>query len=300
MNIWVVVLNYNGKDVLEDCLSSLVKVKTKGFKVTSLVYDNGSSDGSVEYIREKFKEVKVLESKDNLGFSEGNNEGIRYALENGAEAVMLLNSDTKVDEGVVETLWMGLGDKKIGIMVPKIYFYPECEFHKDRYEKSDGGKVIWYAGGVIDWDNVYLSHRGVDEVDRGQFDKKKETDFATGCCMMVRKDVFEGVGYLDKKYFLYYEDADFSMRVKKGGFKIVYEPKGVVWHKNAGSIGGSGSDTQDYYLTRNRYLFGFRYGGLKVKLMMVREAVGSIFRGRKAKKEGSVDFLTGRFGKKGK
>src|SRR3989304_5188327 len=135
----------------------------------------------------------------------------------------------------------------VGGVVPKIYFEKGYEFHKDRYKESDKGKVIWYAGGKMDWENVYTKHKGVDEVDNGQFDRIEEVDFATGCALFTSAQVISEMKGFDNRYFLYFEDSDLSQRLKKAGYKILFYPKAILWHKNAGSTGGSGSSLQDYF-----------------------------------------------------
>jgi GT2 family glycosyltransferase len=142
-------------------------------------------------------------------------------------------------------------------------------------------------------------HRGVDEVDKGQYDVEKETDFSSGCCMGIKKEVFGKVGFLNERYFLYYEDNDYSQRVKEAGYKVIYTPKAVLWHKNAGSVGGSGSNLQDYYITRNRLLFGMTYASLKTKLALFKESIKFLLNGRKWQKKGVLDFYLRKFGKGG-
>ncbi len=184
-----------------------------------------------------------------------------------------------------------------GAISPKIYFAKGFEFHKNRYKKEDLGKVLWYAGGKIDWKNMLGFHRGVDEVDIGQFSKLYETEFATGCCMLVKREVFERVGLFNNKYFLYLEDLDFSLKTRKKGFKIIYQPKAVMWHENAGSAGGSGSPLQEYFITRNRLLFGFKYAPLRTKIALFKESIKILAGGRTNQKKGIRDFYLRRFGK---
>ena len=138
-------------------------------------------------------------------------------------------------------------------------------------------------------------HRGVDEVDNGQFEKVEKTNFASGCCMLVKQEVFEKVGFLDEKFFLYYEDSDLCERVRRSGYSIMYSPKAILWHKNAGSAGGSGSSLQDYYITRNRMLFGFRYASLRSKLALFKESMMILAKGRYWQRRGILDFYLGRF-----
>ena len=182
-------------------------------------------------------------------------------------------------------------------MAPRFIFAPGFEFHKDRYKKEERGKVIWFAGGMIDWKNIHGHHRGVDEVDHGQYDRIWEADFITGCCLAARRQVFEKIGLLDRRYFLYYEDLDFCQRAKRAGFKILYIPAAFLWHQNAGSAEGSGSNLQDYYISRNRLLFGLRYAPLRTKLALARESLVNLFSGRPWQKRGILDFYLGKFGK---
>jgi len=191
-------------------------------------------------------------------------------LKNGADYIFILNNDTEIDSSCLVSLVEAAKlHPKAGILTPKIYYAPGFEFHQDRYTDNEKGKVIWYAGGEVDWVNILGRHFGVDEVDRGQFDKQKEVFFATGCAFLGRREVFEKVGFFDDRFFLYLEDLDFSLRAIKAGFKILFIPQAVVYHKNAVSSGGSGSKLQNYYLTRNRLLFGFKHGYWKIKLFLI-------------------------------
>ena len=298
-NIAIITINYNGeKDTLE-CLNSVESLISSRYSLTTVVVDN-ASEKKFEGFEKKYNKInlKILRSEENLGFSGGNNLGIKYALEKGADYILFLNNDTLVDNKLLEELLdVFEKDKDAGIVAPKIYFAPGYEFHKDRYAKNDLGKVIWYAGGVMDWKNVFGKHRGVDEVDAGQFDEACETDFASGCCFLTARGVLEKVGVFDEKYFLYYEENDLCQKVKKTGLKILFAPKALLWHKNAQSTGGSGSKLQDYYITRNRLLFGFRYAPLRSKVALIRESLKILIKGRKWQKIGVIDFYFQKFGK---
>ena len=224
--------------------------------------------------------------------------GIRYALKKGADFIFILNNDTKIKDDCILNLWQTfLEEEKIGVVSPKIYYAPGFEFHKERYRKEDLGRVIWYAGGKIDWDNVLGRHLGVDEVDQGQYEKREENEFATGCAFMAKRAVFEDVGLFDERFCLYLEDLDFSYRVAKAGFKLVFNPKAIVWHKNAGSS-SAGSALQTYYFTRNRLLFVQKHAPLKLKLLVYRQALEKLRQGNKIEKEAVRDFFKRRFGLK--
>jgi len=290
--IFVIIVNWNGwKDTLV-CLDSLAKVKKQNIILDTIIVDNGSTNESVSEIRKKFPKVTLLEAGKNLGFTGGNNFGIRYALKHGADFVWLLNNDTYVDPDALSFI-RAFDDPSVGIAGSKIYFAPDHEFHHDRYKTSERGKVIWYAGGLVDWANMYASHRGVDEVDRGQYDKTIETPFVTGCSLVIRREVIDKIGFLDDKYYLYLEDLDYCLRAKQAGYKLLYVPSSVLWHVNAGSSGRPGNPLHEYYLTRNRLLLGLRYAPIRTKFALLREALRFT---SPVRKKAVRDFLFCRFG----
>lgn len=274
--IATVIVVFGKSPHLAECLRSLQESEFPGIQHKVFVIDN---------------------TKENLGFTGGNNQGIQQALRWKADAVMLLNDDTKIEKNAVSILAKTLfSDEQIGVVSPKIYFYPGFEFHKDRYRKKDVGRVIWFAGGEIDWDNAIGKHVGVDEVDRGQYDLAGETEFATGCCALVKREVFEQVGLFDERYFLYLEDLDFSQRISRGGFQIVFQPKAIVWHKNAQSS-GVGSGLHEYFFTRNRLLFGLSHAPVRTKLALVKESMRFLVNGSSWKRRGVIDFYLRKLGK---
>lgn len=296
--VFVSIINYNGTENTLECLKSLENLRTS-FHLRCIVVDNGSKI-PFSARKQDFKNLSltVIANTDNLGFSGGHNTGIRSALASGADYVLVLNNDTLADSFLIEELVkVAETDKEIGIVGPKIYFSKGYEFHKDRYTASELGKVIWYAGGVMDWDNVLGYHRGVDEVDAGQYDKLEETQFVSGCCMLIKKELFKKVGLLDERYFLYYEDIDYNERVRKEKYKIMFAPTALLWHKNAASAGGSGSDLQDYYITRNRMLLGFSYSSFPARSALVRESIETLLKGRKWQRRGIIDFYLRKFGR---
>lgn len=298
MKIGIVLVNYNQNKITRECVDSLSKVDRSNNELEIFIVDNNSRE-NFEIKKEDYKNinVKLIKNNENLGFAQGSNIGIKEALNNGNDYVLILNNDTTQDAKFLLNLTSAMKNSSVGIVSPKIYFSKGREFHKDRYRKSDLGKVIWYAGGILDWNNVLASHRGVDEVDNGQFDKVSNTDFATGCAMLVKREVFDKIGLFDERYFLYLEDLDFSQRVRVAGLEIVFEPRSFIWHYNAASTGGSGSDVQDYFITRNRLLFAMKYASLRTKLALLRESIKLLISGRKWQRVGIRDFYLRRFGK---
>ena len=290
MKVGVVILNYKGFKNTALCVESLKKCDKDKNEIELIVVDNGSPKDEFNKLS-KLRGMTLIRNEENLGYSGGNNIGIKYCLGQNKDLVLMANNDITADKYLVKSLVRA--SEKVGIVSPKIYFAPGFEFHKNRYKKADVGHVIWYAGGKIDWQNVLGVHIGVDEVDNGQYDKESEIEFATGACMLVKREVFERIGYLDEKYFLYLEDLDFCVRAKKAGFKILFEPAAIIWHKNASSTGGSGSKLQDYYFTKSRLLFALKFAKIRTKLAVFREIISS---SNKIKRKALVDFITGRLG----
>lgn len=299
VKIAIIILNYNKQDNILECLASIKKIKKcPDWELVISVVNNQVKENDLLRLKQKYPDLILLNNKENLGFAQGNNLGIKNILRNNQDYVLLLNNDTTVDDhfllGLIKSAQK---DQLIGIISPKIYFYPGYEFHQQRYREADRGKVIWYAGGIVDWKNVLASHRGVDEVDQDQYDKLEETDFATGCCMLIKREVFETIGYFDQKYFLYWEDIDFCKRAKLAGFKVIFDPQSLIWHKNASSSEGAGGESSVYYQTRNRLLFAYKYAGFRAKLALLRESLRLITSGKIEQKKAIKDFFFFKFGR---
>jgi GT2 family glycosyltransferase len=185
----------------------------------------------------------------------------------------LLNNDTTIHSKTFLHLAKETNQHHFDIASPKIYFYPGREFHHQDYKKSERGKVIWYAGGRIDWHNVWAQHLGVDEIDHGQFDRVGETEFATGCCMLIHRQVLKKIGLLDSGFTAYFEDTDFSIRAIKAGFKVGFIPSSFLWHKNAGSTNGSGSTTQKKLIDKSRLRFALKHAPIRAKLSLIKHTL---------------------------
>ncbi len=296
-NIYISILNFNSRDETINCLKSIKELAVDNFKINVVLIDNASLEKLD--LKENFIDpipLKIVKEEKNLGFAGGHNVGLRYAFGNKGDYVLILNNDAFLEKDALSEMFKTAeSNKNIGIVVPKIYFAKGFEFHKKRYSKKELGRVFWYAGGEVDWKNVIGFHRGVDQVDKGQYDKREETNYATGCCMLLSRDVLDKVGLLDENYFLYYEDGDLSQRVKKAGYKIIYEPRAICYHENASSTGGSGSSLQDYYISRNRMLFGLKYAPIRAKAALIRESLKILNNGREWQKRGILDFYKRKF-----
>jgi hypothetical protein len=287
--IAIIVLNWKQPKLTVETITSLLKINHQSFIYEIILIDNGSPDDSLKIFNKKYKNnkfIKILNTKSNLGYV-GNNFGINYALDNNFDFIVLLNNDVLVDPNFLEELFKE--SNNYDILGPKIYFAPGFEFHKDRYKKKDLGKVIWSMGGKMDWNNIYGSNISVDKVDHGQFDKINENiDFVSGCCLMASRGVFKTIGLLDKNYFMYLEDVDFCQRAKKSKLKLACIPKSIIWHVNSGSS-KSGGDLHDYFITRNRIYFAYKYASLRTKIAIFRESIKMLFNQSKWKKQAVID-----------
>ena len=239
--VYTVVVNWNGKDVTIECLQSLLKAAYPNNHL--LVVDNASTDGSAEAIRERFPEVEILRADRNLRFSGGNNLGIRHALRQGAELLLLMNNDTTVHPDFLTHLVSRiLSTDRAGMVAPKILY------------AKDPSK-IWFAGGEISFWTGTMRHTGIREPDSGTYDAVRDIDYATGCCVLVTRKMVEEVGLLDESYFMYGEDADWSMRTRKAGYRILFEPQARIWHKVSVAAGGHLS----WYKLKNKFLSNLRF-----------------------------------------
>ncbi len=297
MKIAVITINYNGKEDTLEFLESLKSLRIDNFELKTIVVDNASEDGSVPLIKRKFPKVDLLQTGANLGFSGGYNKGLDYAKIWGADYYLLINNDCliKDDNLLLELLRTIQADPKRGFVSPKIYFAPGFEFHKERYGEKDLGKVIWYAGGKFDWDNIRSVHRGIDEIDKGQFNWVEEAGIFSGACVLFRKEVLEKLGGFDEKYFLYFEDSDFAKRARDLGFRIFFNGNVSLFHKVSRST-GIGSKITDYYHTRNRLIFGMKYGRFRTKFALLREALKLFIFGRPSQQRGVLDYYLGATG----
>lgn len=217
--ISIIILNWNGCEVTIDCLNSLRKITYPNFNI--VMVDNGSTDNSVEKIVSNFRdEVDILKLDQNYGFTGGNNQGIRYAIDKyNPDYLLLLNNDTTVQKDFLDELLANIVTSKyIYAAVPKIYY------HKNK-------NVLWFAGGSISKFTGIVKHFGIDKVDNGEYDVKEATQFMNGCCALISRKCIDEIGLLDDIFFANSEDADYSLRIMQAGHQILYVPTAIVYHK---------------------------------------------------------------------
>ena len=219
------ILNLNGRDVLAEALQCATKLTYQNYR--TVVVDNGSTDGSQDMVRSKYPSVELIEIGKNVGVMEGYNVGLRYGLQQNADWVFLLNNDIVFEPAMLsELMKVAATDENIGLLAPKIYYQSEPT-------------RFWYAGGRINYFTGVISHRGLREEDRGQYDRTEDTSYITGCAMLIRREVLERVGLLDLTFSpMYSEDADFSIRTSRAGFRLMYVPQAKLWHKVSAFSGG--------------------------------------------------------------
>lgn len=263
----IITVVYENYTVLQDFLGSLRLQSNKNFE---LFIVDSSLDKKI--IDTRGISLKIFKC-DNKGYAYGINVGLKEALKSEFEYFVVLNNDVFFKSDFIDSCLKSLIKHPSSLIGGKIYYAPGFEFHQKRYTISDQGKVLWYAGGDIDWNHAITPHRGVDEVDNGQFNKISEVDFINGAFMIFDKSVIDKVGFWDENYFLYFEDADFSVRVKRAGLKLLYDPTLILWHKNSQSTGGPGSNIHQKYQKVNRLRFGLKYAPLKTKLHLLKNYV---------------------------
>ena len=250
--------------VLVDFLKSVEKQRDKNFHVF-IVDITGT--GTTQHLNSP--RITLIKEK-NKGYSYSVNKGLERAVSQGFTKFCVINDDTFFEDDFVEKALSSLGRHPGSLLGGKIYYAAGYEYHKEKYNAGDKGRVIWYAGGTFDWDHVLSNHVGVDEVDSGQFESERETAFITGALMLFDKNALDRVGFWDESYFLYFEDADYCIRATNAGIKLYYDPSVVIWHKVSQSTEGSGSELHVRYQTKNRLKFGLKYAPVRTKIHLLK------------------------------
>lgn len=290
----LVTVNFKGeKDTLE-LLETVKKLDKKDMEFKAVIVDKSPGTWIGDLIKNKPEYLDLVQAGCDKGFTGGYNRAMQYAVAWGAEYILVINNDTLIgDDQLIHKLMAVLDDKEDAKVVsPKIYFAKGYEF-KDKYKKSDLGKVLWYAGGEFDWANVRSIHHGIDEVDDGtKYKESVKTGFVSGCCFMVKKDTLEKFGYFDEDLFAYFDDNDWMQRILMGGGKLYFCGRTHIYHKVSQTM-GIGSPQTDYLLTRNRLYFTYKYASPRTKFAVAREAVRQLITGRDPQKRAIIDFLKG-------
>lgn len=241
--VYIIILHLKNILCLADCISSLSKIRYTNFDI--FVVHNGPK---TRFLRDALRPYsphikEIVDTGSNAGFAAGNNIGIREALKFQADYILLLNDDTVVApdflDALLETAEM---TPDVGIVGPKIYYFDEP-------------RKVWFAGAHFDYETCILTTPGSDRMDDGSISEPLESDYITGCALLIKRQVVERIGLLDERFFLYWEDVDWGLRAKKAGFKSIIEPQSRIWHKVSASSGGMDSASRIYHKTRSHLLF---------------------------------------------
>ena len=281
----IIILNWNSSEDTIECLESLLQINYPNFDI--ILVDNASEDDSIERIREycigdikvessffeydpsnkpihlleftekcddvefqsrgknsNNKQIILIKNDENKGFPGGNNTGMKFSLKYfNPDYILLLNNDTIVAENFLnELVKNGESREDMGILGPKIYYY----------DKPD---IIWSAGCKISWKLCRGIQLGCNELDNGQFNEQKEVGYISGSAFLIKTELINKIGLMDEKYFLYFEESDWTLRANLSGYKSLYIPTATVWHKVSRAGGGISNPLGLYYITRNRWIF---------------------------------------------
>ncbi len=246
MAVYIVILHYGKLEVTQKCIDSLA-IHDKDFEEIVLINNDGSITLSKSQFSTENKKLHIINNKKNLGFAAGVNIGITYALTQKAQGIFLLNNDTVIEDGFLKKLVAVFReDERIGIAGPAI------AFHKD-------GKMLYDLGGSVNPLIGRTKHHEVETIP-GNYMKElpKIVTYVSGCCMLIKKEVFEKVGLFDEKFFLYSEDVDFSLRAKNAGFLSAVLPSVSVYHELSKSAGKT-SSLSVYHQTKSGVIFGKKH-----------------------------------------
>lgn len=244
--VGIVTVTYNSASVLADFLDSVWKQTHKDFFL--YVIDSGSTDNTADKLAQiSDPRARTVATGMNIGFAAGSNLGIKMALEQGCDAIMLLNNDTVFGPELFQDLLAGLDTYQCDMTTPKMLYF-------------DPPSKIWAAGGHLNkWLGYRNHHDGAGQPDDGRFDRPRRVTFTPFCCILMRRSVIETVGYLDEKYFVYTEDADYCFRAMNEGLSLWYLPEAKLWHKVSSLTGGGGTPFLIRYCTRNRAYFLYKH-----------------------------------------
>lgn len=241
-SVYILILVWNNISDTLECLNSIQELDYPNYSVA--VIDNGSTIDVKNPIKSNFSNVHFIETAENLGYAEGNNVGIRYALSQQADFVLILNNDTIVDpQAVSELVKAGQAHPDAAVLCPKIYF-------------SAPPTKIMFAGAEWDAESAMFKYFGLGQEDTGKEERLQETAVGSGCALLIRASAITRVGMFDPRFFLLWEEFDWCSRFRRGGYSLLYVPSAKIWHKVSQSFGEQGrSKLYQYYFTRNRLLW---------------------------------------------
>ena len=237
-NLWIVIPTYNRSGDLLECIASLNLAGISDNKI--IVVDNHSQDDTVVSLQKSHPGIKLIALDKNFGATGASNIGFDYALQNQAEFILRLDSDTVVDPDFVRPLIVeAVNDEKIGILSPKIYYY-------------DRPDVIWYAGAYANPWHLGVSRDHRNEKDSSQNTQVQEVDYVWGAALLIKSEVLKKTSGFDTDFFVYHEELDFCRRVRDLGYKLIFTPHSKIWHKVGSNLN---NDWTAYQWNRSKMIF---------------------------------------------
>ena len=241
VRIAAIVVNWNGGDANRRCIRSLLEQTEPPAQIVFV--DNGSTDGSREAVLAEFPELIAICNALNLGYAGANNQGIRLALERGADAVLVVNNDVELDPGALALLASALErSPEIGCVGPRVVLR----------ERPD---TLWAVGGALTWRENLTTLIGNGEPDGEAWRTTRAVDYVPGCCLLARRELLEAIGGFDEEYFAYTEDVDFGLSARRAGFGALVVGQARVRHEASTSTGGGYNPRRKYMMGLNSVLF---------------------------------------------
>ncbi len=221
--IGIITITYNSKDVVQPFLRDILAQKYQNFIL--YIIDNGSTDTTTPLLQDLTdKRIKVIINRENIGVAKANNQGIRQAIQDGCDQVLIINNDVEFESDLIGKLLLVQEEKNASLVTPKIMYY-------------SNPKVIWYAGSKFNkWKGFLPIHLGIDTIDNGYYDEICKVEYAPTCCLLIRKKVFEDIGFMDEKYFVYFDDTDFCYRILKNKSHDIYYAPNIAFYHKVGSL----------------------------------------------------------------
>ncbi len=283
----IIIVTYNRLNVLKDCILSLLKTRYENYKI--VIVDNASKDGTTDAIQSFFPSVKIIRNEKNLGYTGGNNKGIKWALNQNCDYIMILNDDVVVEPDFIKNLVnVAQGDRRIGLACPKLL----CFEIPTKFFKEYGGY------------NYYL---GINRQPLLKTNYPTEIELVPGASILIRKETIQKIGLMDENFFLYFDEGDLCYRTKKAGFKMMFVPSAIAYHKVSESFSGRTNPVVLYYSTRNELLLARKHLNFLLFVMfwmprfvfrIVQYSIATRdVKPAKSMIRGFLDFTKGKFGK---
>jgi hypothetical protein len=255
LTVAIVILNWNGGDGILACLASVFDSTHRTIEV--VIVDNGSVDGSSDTIRVRYPQTHFIHNQKNLGFARGSNQGMEWVLDRGIQYVLLLNGDARIQrDAICELLAVVKKENDAVVACPRIYLG----------DAGDKSNRLWFACGTVKiWAGLF-QNPAFNQPDSQVWSVSRDMEFASGCCILIPSRILRHVGMLDEAFFAYCEDVDFSLRVRRAGFKLRYVPTACLWHGSDKGADRTRTAWYRYLATRNN-LWVVRKNGSRLQVL---------------------------------